>query len=174
MPKEKKAKVIDSLQELFSKSRIGILTDYRGLPTAEMNNLRRKLKEAGVEYKVVKNTLAHIAAQKAGIGEAAESFSGPLAIAFGYGGESELAKVLMDYIRSSKSTISIKGGFLRERLLTAKEVETLASLPSKEVLISKVMAGMQSPIYSLVSVLSAPMREVMGVLQARIRQLEGN
>jgi large subunit ribosomal protein L10 len=173
MPTEKKAQIIDSLQEIFSKCNAGVLTDYRGLSTTEMNDLRRKLRASGIDYKVVKNTLAQFAARRAGIDELAGSIEGPVAIAFGYGEISEPARVLADYIRTSKSTLSIKGGFLGDRLLTSREVETLATLPPREVLISQVMAGIQSPIVALVSVLAAPIRGVMGVLQARIQQLEG-
>jgi large subunit ribosomal protein L10 len=173
MSREKKAQVIDSLQELFSKCSVGILTDYRGLSTAEINDLRRKLRESGIDYKVVKNTLAQFAAKRAGMDELSGSFEGPLAIAFGYGEIPEPAKVLTDYIRTSKSNLSVKGGFLGDRLLTLKDVETLATLPAREVLISQVMAGIQSPIVVLVNMLAAPLRGVMGVLQARIQQLEG-
>ncbi len=173
MSREKKAQIIDSLQEIFSKCSTGILTDYRGLSTAEMSDLRRKLRASGIDYKVVKNTLAQFAARRAGIDELAGSLEGPVAIAFGYGEITEPARVLADYIRTSKSTLSIKGGFLGDRLLTSGDVETLATLPAREVLISRVMAGMQSPIVALVSVLASPIRGIMGVLQARIQQLEG-
>ena len=105
--------------------------------------------------------------------EVAGSFEGPVAVALGYGEISEPARVLVDYIRTSKSILSIKGGFLGNRLLTSRDVETLATLPAREVLISQVMAGIQSPIVALVSVLAAPIRGIMGVLQARIKQLEG-
>jgi large subunit ribosomal protein L10 len=173
MLREKKAKIVDGLQEIFSKCSTGVLTDYRGLSTAEINDLRRKLRASGIEYKVVKNTLAQLAARRAGMDELAASFKGPVAIAFGYGEITELARVLAEYIRSSKSTLSINGGFLGDRLLTSSDVETLATLPTREVLISQVIAGIQSPIVALVSVLAGPIRGFMGVLQARIQQMEG-
>jgi large subunit ribosomal protein L10 len=173
MLREKKAKIVDGLQEIFSKCSTGVLTDYRGLSTAEISDLRRKLRASGIEYKVVKNTLAQLAARRAGMDELAASFKGPVAIAFGYGEITELARVLAEYIRSSKSTLSINGGFLGDRLLTSSDVETLATLPTREVLISQVIAGIQSPIVALVSVLAGPIRGFMGVLQARIQQMEG-
>ncbi|MFC1971681.1 50S ribosomal protein L10 [Chloroflexota bacterium] len=174
MSREKKAQVIDSLQEVFSKCSMGVLTDYRGLTTAELSDLRRKLRASGIEYKVVKNTLAQFAAERAKLNELAGSFQGPVAIAFGYGEVTEPAKALADYIRSSKSDLAIKGGFLDDRLLTSGDVEIMAKMPPREVLISQVMAGIQSPIIGLVNVLAAPLRGMMGVLQARIQQLEGN
>jgi large subunit ribosomal protein L10 len=173
MAKEKKVKIVEDLQETFSKCSIGIMTDYRGLTTTEINNLRRKLREAKVEYTVVKNTLALIAAKNAGMEQTADSFKGPMAVAFGYGEIQDAAKALTEFIRSSKSAMKIKGGFLTDRVLTTNEIATLARLPSKAVLISQVIAGIQSPISGLVNVLSAPIRGVMGVLQARIQQMEG-
>ena len=173
MSKEKKAQIIDGLQEFFSECSTGVLTDYRGLSTAEITDLRRTLKKSAVEYRVVKNTLARFAAERAGKGELAALFEGPVAIAFGYGDVTEPAKVLADYIRASKASLSIKGGFLGDRVLTSGDVETLATLPSREILIARVLAGMQSPIVTLISCLAAPMRGVIGVLQARIKQLEG-
>jgi len=173
MPREKKAQTIDRLQEGFSKCSIGILTDYRGLSTPEMTILRRSLRELGVEYKVVKNTLARFAAERAGRNDLASVFEGPVAIAFGYGDIAEPARALADYINTSKASLSIKGGFLSDRLLTSEEVKTLSTLPSREILLAKVVGGMQSPITALVSCLTTPIRGVIGVLQARIQQLEG-
>ena len=173
MSREKKTQIIDSLQEFFSKCSTGVLTDYRGLSTAEMTDLRRALRKSEVEYRVVKNTLARFAAERAGKDELADLFEGPVAIAFSYGDVTEPAKILADYIRTSKSSLSIKGGFLGDRVLTAGDVATLATLPSREILIAKVLAGMQSPVVTLISCLAAPMRGVIGVLQARIKQLEG-
>ncbi len=173
MSKEKKAQIIDILQETFSRCNVAVLTDYRGLSVTEITGLRRKLREAGIEYKVVKNTLARFAAKRANRADLAPSFVGPVAIAFGYGDIVEPARVLSDYIRTSKSALTIKGGFLVDRLLTSEEVTVLSRLPSREVLLARVLGGMQSPIASLVNCLSAPITGFARVLQARITQLEG-
>jgi large subunit ribosomal protein L10 len=173
MATEKKVKIVEGLQETFSKCNIGILTDYRGLTTAELNELRRKLREVRVEYKVVKNSLAQIAAKQVGMEHLVGSFEGPMAVAFGYGDATQTVKTLSDYLRTAKSILKIKGGFLSDRILSVKDVETLARLPSREILISRVIGGIQSPIYRLVNVLAGPIRGIMGVLQARIKQLEG-
>lgn len=173
MPRQEKTQIIDRLQEGISKCSIGILTDYRGLSTSEMNALRAKLRELGVEYKVVKNTLARFAVERAGRNDLVSSFEGPIAIAFGYGDIIEPARALADYIDTSKASLSIKGGFLSDRLLTSGEVTTLATLPSREILLAKLLGGMQSPVTALVSCLATPISGVIGVLQARIQQLEG-
>jgi large subunit ribosomal protein L10 len=173
MSKEKKAQIIDSLQQLFSRCSIGILTDYRGQSANEMAELRRRLRELGIEYKVVKNTLAQFAARRAGWEELASFFEGPVAIAFGYGDITEATRALADYIQTSKAGIRIKGGFLPNRLLSPEDVATLSTLPARKVLLAKVLAGMQSPISALVSYLTTPIRGIIGVIQARIQQLEG-
>jgi large subunit ribosomal protein L10 len=172
MPREKKVQIIDSLQEVFAKCNIGILTDYRGLSASEINTLRRSLGEQGIGYKVVKNTLARFAAERAGKDELVNLLEGPIAIAFGYGNITEPAKALTSYIRSSKVSLSIKGGFLGDRLLTSEEVETLSTLPSREILIARVLSGMQIPITALVNCLTTPVTGIIGALQARIQQLE--
>jgi len=172
MPREKKVLIIDNLKDLVSKCNIGILTDYRGLSASEMTILRRRLRELGVDYKVVKNTLARFAAERAGRDELVNLFEGPIAIAFGYGDITEPARALDDYIRTSKTSLSIKGGFLTDRLLTLEEVTTLSKLPSREILLGKVLGGMQAPILALLTCLTTPMRGIIGVLQARIQQLE--
>lgn len=173
MSREKKAQTIDRLQATFSKCSIGILTDYRGLSTPEITVLRRKLRESSVEYKVVKNTLARFAGERAGKDDLVNFFKGPVAIAFGYGDITEPAKILTDYIRTSQASLSIKGGFLGDRLLTPEDVVTLSTLPSREILLAKVLGGMQSPIVTLVGCLTTPIKGIIGVLQARIKQLEG-
>jgi large subunit ribosomal protein L10 len=171
--REQKAQLIDSLQEVFSKCSVGVLTDYRGLTAAEMTELRRQFREAGVEYRVVKNTLARFAAERAGKDELVGFFEGPVAIAFGYGDITEPAKALAAYIEDAKVEMTIKGGFLPDRMLSAAEVETLSKLPSREILLARVVGGIKSPLTALVSRLSAPMTGLVWVLQSRIKQLEG-
>ena len=173
MPREKKAQIIDELQQVFSECRVGIFTDYRGLSVAEMSGLRRSLRNSDIKYRVVKNTLARFAVERAGKNELVSFFEGPVAIAFGYGDITEPARILAEYIRDSKTSLSIRGGFLGDRVLTPGDVETLATLPSREILLGKLLAGMQSPVITLISCLANPLRGVIGVLQARIKQLEG-
>ncbi|RJQ40442.1 MAG: 50S ribosomal protein L10 [Dehalococcoidia bacterium] len=170
--REKKTVTIDQLEVLFRKCRIGIVADYRGITAVELTTLRRRFREKGLDFKVVKNTLAHIAAEKAGREDLTEIFKGPVAIIFGYQDEIEPAKALSNFNRDLKTALEVRGGFLTDRLLGAGEVTSLAKLPPKEVLIGQVIGGMQAPIYRLVSQLSAPIRGIAGVLGARINQLE--
>ena len=174
MPTEKKAQSIDRLEKEFSKANIGILTDYRGLKTPEINGLRRKLQDVNGDYKVVKNTLARKAAEKLNRSEITGSFEGPIAVAFGYGDISQLAKTFSDHVRTSKMNLSVKGGFLNNCLLTAQDVTAIAALPPKAVLIGRVVGGIKSPLYMLAGALSGPIRGLQNVLQARIKQMEAN
>jgi large subunit ribosomal protein L10 len=171
--REEKSRLIDSLQEIFAKCSVGVLTDYRGLTAAEMTELRRQFREVGVEYRVVKNTLARFAAERAGKDELVGFFEGPVAIAFGYGDITEPPKALAAYIEESKVEMTVKGGFLPDRMLSREEVETLSKLPSREIMLARVVGGIKSPLTALVGRLSAPMTGLVGVLQARIKQLEG-
>jgi large subunit ribosomal protein L10 len=172
MPTAKKEQVVEEIKGIFAKSNVAIFTQYQGLPTADLNVLRRKLQASNSEYQVVKNTLFRLAAKNLDKGDAFGNMSGPTAVVFGFGDASSAAKVLTDYIRDSKSTMVIKGGFMGDRALTAAEVVTLATLPSKEVLLARVFGQMKAPMAGLLGSLTAPMRGIAGVLQARIKQLE--
>ena len=172
MSREKKKQIISELEQILAKCSAAVFTDYRGLSTAELTELRRRLRQSGVGYRVVKNTLARFSAERAGKPYLLDLIEGPVAIAFGYGEVTQPAKLLVDHINSSRSELSIKGGFVGARRLTSGEVAAMAKLPSREVLLAKVLAGMQSPIVTLVSCLSSPMRGLVGVLQARIKKME--
>jgi large subunit ribosomal protein L10 len=172
MIKDNKVQTVDRLSGFFSECNVGILTNYQGLTSPEITALRRKLEESGIKYRVVKNTLARIAAEKSGKGDLGHIFEGPVAVAFGFGDIVASARALTDYIRTSKATMVITGGFLGDRLLTAEEVTSLAKLPAREVLIGRVLGGMQSPITGLINCLSSPLRGMINVLQGRIQQLE--
>ncbi len=172
--KEKKALVIDNLQEDFSKSTIMILTDYRGLSNSEITDLRRKLQGSGINYRVVKNTLARFAAERAGMPDLVDSFKGPVAIALGYEDITVPAKILTGYIDQTQGVLRIKSGFYSGRVLSIDDVKTISTLPSREILLARVIGQIKSPISSLVGCLSSPLRGLTGVLQARINQLEGN
>ena len=173
MSRQKKTETVERLGEILSRITMAVVTDYRGLTAAEMTELRRKLGEQGIEYRVVKNTLARFAAERAGREGLKALLQGPTALALGYGDISLPARAVADFTRASKSPLRIKGGLLEHKVLTSQEVATLSTLPPREALIAKLMAGMQAPISALVNVLAVNMRGLAGVLQARIHQLEG-
>lgn len=172
MLKEKKAQSIEHLQDIFSRSNISILADYRGLKMVELTNLRRKLGDAKIDFEVVKNTLARIALEKAGNTEASKLFEGPVVLVTGFDDVVEPARILQGHITEAKLNMAIKGGFMKSKLLSSDEVVALSKLPSKDILIARVVGGIQAPLYGLVSCLSSPMQGLLTVLQGRITQLE--
>ena len=173
MRREKKEEAVRELAEKLSRCNIVITTDYRGLSVAEMTELRRRLRQGEIEYRVVKNTLARFAAAEVDKEGLMSIIEGPTAIAFGYGDVTEPAKALIDYIRSSRAELRIRGGLLDRRVLSASEVTALATLPPREVLIARLLGGMQGAISTLVNVLNATSAGFLGLLNARIKQLEG-
>lgn len=173
MIRQKKEESVKKIQEMLSNSTIAIVTDYRGMSVSEMGQLRRQLKQSGVEYHVVKNSMASLAADKAGREALKELLKGPSAIAFGYGEVNEPAKALTEYIRTSRVSLSIRGGALPQRSLTPEDITLLSVLPPKPVLVAQLLQQMQNPLYRLVAVLSAELTALARILQARKQQLEG-
>ena len=137
----------------------------------EINGLRTKLRERDIEYRVVKNTLVHLAAEAAGKQKLDEFLQGPTAIAFGYSDITETAKALVEYIRSESNALSIKGGVMGDQSLSADQIIALATLPSRDELITQVVRGMQSPIYAFYHILSSQLSGLMTVLNRRLSQL---
>jgi len=171
--KEKKAEMVDWLEEKLRSSNIVIATDYRGLSVSEMAQLRQKLREQGIEYRVVKNSLAGFASVAAGKPNMSELLHGPTAMAFGYGDVVQPAKSLLDYQRSSETSLSIKGGILVEKLLTPEDIVMLAKLPPRDELLAKFVGVVQAPMYRLLTVLNSNLQGFVQVLHGRMNQLEG-
>ena len=173
MLKQKKEQMIEELTNSLSRCTIAVATDYRGLTAKEMVQLRRRLTALGVDYRVIKNTLTRFAAEKAGKKQLEPLLSGPVAMAFGYDDVVKPAQALREHIRSAGSVLQIKGGILGDKLLTPEDIANLATMPSREVLIARLMGQLQAPLQGLHNVLSAPLRGFLNVMQARVKQLEG-
>ena len=172
MPTQKKIETVAELEKVFAKSNLIVLTDYRGLTAPQMTTLRRRLRESKGEYHVVKNTLARLAADKTGKGGLDKALTGPVGLIIG--GDDIVAPVraLSAFIPETDGKLSIKGGFLGDRMLTREEVLSLVTLPSREVLLARVLGQMQAPIAGLLYVLNGPLQGLLGILQARAKQLE--
>src|SRR5437762_13148727 len=121
MPTARKRQMVKEMQELFSGSQVLIFTDYRGLSVSDITNLRRQLREKGVEYHVTKNTLTALAADRAGLGEMNTLLDGPTAIAFVGEDIPGAAKVLTDFVRSSR-ILQIRGGLMGHVVISADQV----------------------------------------------------
>lgn len=169
--REKKEQLVGDLTDKLSRSKALIMTEYRGLNSAEMNKLRNKLRETDTGYHVVKNRLMKLAMEQAGLPWDQSLFDGPTAVGFCYEDAPGPAKILVDLAKEA-TTFSIRGGMLGERRVSEAQVSDLATLPSDEVLIAQVIGGIKAPVAGLLSVLSAPLHNLVNVLDARSRQLE--
>jgi large subunit ribosomal protein L10 len=162
MPTEAKRETVAELKEALASSRTLIVSEYRGLTVKEIAEIRRALRKQDVAYRVVKNRLMRIAAKDT-VGEALSPLLiGPTAIAFG-NDESSTAKAVIDATRPYR-LVTITGGVLGDRSITADGVRTLASLPSREVLLATLAGGMQSPMATLAGLLTANIRNLGSVL----------
>lgn len=166
MPKSKSEKevIVQEIKEKFTSSQAAVLADYRKLNVAEATKLRRRLREAGCEFKVAKNTLASLAASQVGLEELKPYLEGQVAIAFGADPVAP-AKILSEFIREIKK-MEIKAGVLEGKVIDAKGVKALADLPPREVLLAKVLGGMQAPLYGFASVLQGTLRSLVYTLEA--------
>jgi large subunit ribosomal protein L10 len=173
MARPEKVAVVQEIQERISQSQGAVLADYRGLDAGQMTELRKELREAGVEFKVLKNTLTILAAQELEMNDLIPLLNGPTAIAFGYDDPVAPAKILSEFAKKSK-VLEIKGGILEGKVLDPEGVMSLADLPSREVLLSMVLRGMQAPIAGMVNVLQGNIRNVVYALEAVRKQKEAN
>ena len=166
----KKEAVVAEIQNWLTSSQGIVVTSYRGLNVATDTQMRRELREAGVTYKVVKNTMLRIAAKNAGIEGLETHLEGTTAIAFSATDPVAPAKILCDFMKKNKledaGILTIKAGILDGKVIEEKDVKALAALPSKEQLIAKLLGSMNAPLSNTVGVLSAIIRNAVGVIAA--------
>lgn len=168
-----KQQVVVELKEKLTATKGAVFTNYRGLSVAMDTKLRRKLREAGVEYKVVKNTMTRIAANELGIVGLDQYLEGPTAMAVSATDPVAPAKLISDFIKENKlQSIEIKAGLLEGKVIDEKGVKALASLPPREVLVAKMLGSMQSPITGFVNVLQGNIRNLVYTLEAVRKQKE--
>ena len=167
-----KEPVVQEIKVKLEASKGAVLADYRGLNVAQVTKLRSQLREAGVEYKVVKNTLTRLAAAELGIEGLNPYLEGPTAIAFGLQDAVTPAKILAEFAKTNKD-LEIKAGILEGKVIDLNAVKALAELPSREVLLAKVLGGMQTPLYGFANVLQANLRNLVNVVEAIRKQKAG-
>lgn len=149
----KEAKVAE-IKEKLEKATSVVLSQYQGLTVEEDTVLRKNLREAGVEYKVYKNTLVTLAAKELGLDGIVEYLEGPVAIAFGYEDVTVAARVLNDFAKDHKK-LELKAGIVEGEIYDTDKIKQLATIPSKEVLIAKLLGSIKSPIASFARVINA-------------------
>ena len=168
MPTEAKRETVAELRDELSRSRTLIVSEYRGLKVKEITEIRRALRKQNVTYRVVKNRLMRIAAQDNAAADALTPLLiGPSAIAFGTD-ESATAKAVIDATRPYNRVVRITGAVLGSRAIDADSVTRLATLPSREVLLSEAMGAIIAPLAMTAGLFDAPLRDVVGLVQALI------
>ena len=163
--REKKEVMIASLEEKFAKAKAAVIVDYKGLKVKETEELRKALRQKGVEFNIAKNTLAKIALKKNGIEFDEGIFKKPIAIAFTYADEVAPAKEI-DLFAKKHEALEILGGILEKKMLDADAVRRLAALPSREELLAKMVGSIASPLSGMVNVLAGNLRGFVQVLNA--------
>ena len=165
---EKEAVVAEVRGKLESATAV-IVTEYRGLTVPNLANLRTNLRGVGAEYRVYKNTLARFAARESGIEGLETLLTGPTALAFVDGDVAAVAKTLKEYAKTNPLLV-IRGGAVAKKAISAKDVETLADLPSREVMLSQLAGLMQAPLVKTAGLLQALPRNMAYGLKALIDQ----
>ncbi len=166
---EEKQKVVEDIKQKFQGANGVVLADYRGLTVSQVTNLRVELRQAGVEYRVLKNTMVSRAAQEIGIEGLDEYLKGPTALAFSADPVAP-AKILSEFSKKNKK-LTIKAGVLEGTVIGPERIKVLSNLPSREILLSQVLSGMQGPLQGMVNVLQGPLRK-LGYALEEVRKLK--
>ncbi|MFV1950838.1 MAG: 50S ribosomal protein L10 [Nitrospinota bacterium] len=162
---EKKVALVDELHDKFLRSRVGILSDYRGLNVKQITDLRNQLRDVSVEFKIIKNTMARRASKDTQFESIIDSFVGPTSIAVSYDDVVAPAKVLISFAKREPK-LKITAGIIEGKAVSPEEIVTLAELPSREELLSRVLCGFQAPLTNLAGVLQGILRKFLYTLKA--------
>jgi large subunit ribosomal protein L10 len=165
MDRNKKEQVVASLGQSLSQAQAVIVTDFKGIPMEQLSALRLKLREAGAEYQVAKNTLVKLAAKGTSLEQLSDMMIGNNALALTTGDPAALAKVLSDFAKGNDKFI-IKGGTLGEKVLNPAQIKALASLPSREVMLATFLGTLNAVPTSFVRVLAAVPQKLVYCLAA--------
>lgn len=162
---EQKKQLVIELSEKLQNACAGVVVDYKGINVADDTKMRKELREAGIEYFVVKNTMLRFAAENAHLEEMKDVLEGTTSIALSQDDQVAAARVIVNYVGEDKP-VKIKCGFVDGKIFNEQEVMALAKLPSKEVLVAKALGGLNAPISGFVGVLNANLRGLVCALNA--------
>ncbi len=169
MNKVEKSELAKELKDKFSKAKVAVFADYKGVTATQADELRRSLRAQNTEVKVLKNNIARLVAKDGSLGEDAktvmDSLVGPTLVSFGYGDPAAAAKIIHKFSKDNEA-FKIKDSLLGKTKMSAASVEELASLPAKEVLLAKMLGTMNAPVTNFVGVLAAVPRGLVTVLAA--------
>lgn len=165
MNRKEKEREVEVLSERLKKAKALIFTDFKQLKVAEMTLLRSELRKTNSRLKVIKNRLARMVLEKEGLKDLEGYVDGPTAVASSESDPASVAKVLVEFAKEHEF-LKLRGGFAEGRKLTVKEIDTLAKLPSRDVLISKMLASMNAPATNLALVLAALPQKLVRAINA--------
>lgn len=174
MKKENKQQVVAEMHDKLQRAKAVFLADFRGLNVGKVSELRNELRKAEVEYKVVKNTLLELAIRETDKQALSEHFAGPTAVALSYTNPVAAAKVLSRFDKDQLVPFKLKGGVLSGKAITPADIQALADLPSREVLLAKMLGSMNAPVTNFVCVLAAVPGSFVRALDAIRAKKEGN
>ncbi|NVN97736.1 MAG: 50S ribosomal protein L10 [Geobacteraceae bacterium] len=174
MNKQNKQQVVSEMHEKLTKAKAVFLADFRGMTVGKATTLRNELRNAEVEYRVVKNTLLELACADTDAAVLIPYFKGPTAVAMTYSDPVAAAKVLAKYAKDQTAAFKLKGGVLSGKTITAADVQALSELPSREVLIAKMLGSMNAPATNFVGVLAAVPGSFVRALDAIRQQKQAN
>jgi len=166
VPTQAKVESVEALKERLGTAKTVVLTEYRGLSVRQLSDLRKQLKGAAAEYKVVKNRLARLAVKGSDLDALGVHLKGPTGLVFTKQDPAAVAKVLQAFVRTNPQ-LQIKLGLVEGKVVQPAELKALADLPSKGQLRSQIVGALQGPMAQLVSLLQASLREIVYVLEAR-------
>ncbi len=166
MDKSEKEVTIKELNEKFGRAKAAIAVEFRKVDVATVTNLRKKFRDGGVEYKVIKNTLARLAAKGTSLEQVSDDFTGPVALCISYGDVIAPAKILSDFIKDLE-TIKVRSGVVEGKKISADEVKALAKLPGLNELRAKVLGMLTQPATKVARTISAPGSQLARVIAAR-------
>ncbi len=172
MPTARKEASVAELKDLVQRASIVVGAEYRGLKVKEITALRRALRDAGVEVRVVKNKLFQIAATQAGIPDAGQVVEGPTMIVFGYGDVVTPSKAIADYAKTARNAFAPKKVYLDGSVVAGSVVAELASLPTRDQLIGQLAGAFMSPLQTFVNQINDSMQSFARLVDARAKQLE--
>ena len=185
MPTQKKIDQVQDLKQRMERATITVSADFRGLRVREMDQMRKRLRAASLEVRVIKNNLLRLAAGEARSPELMQIVEGPTALVIAYDDPMEAAKAITEYAQSAPPTFSLRGAFLDGHVVSAADLRELVRLPPRPVMLAQLAGQLQAPLATFSALLESPLRELSSLLQsvmselpglilARVRQLEAS
>jgi len=173
MPTQRKIDQVEDLKQRMERATITVSANYRGLRVQEMDQMRKRMRAASIEVRVVKNSLLRLAAGQTGAPELMQIVEGPTALVISYDDPIEAAKAITEYAQSAPPTFSLRGAFLDGHVVSAADLRDLVRLPPRPVMLAQLAGQIQAPLATLSGLLQSPLRELTSLLQSVLSELPG-